>query len=283
MKLNDETLCKYVEDWMQGHYENWKIAYYGILKDKRTGIYNISNGYKWLDTLDGIMGNIEDRMYLLEGEHLVPARFSSPHQFLHFLKWFGEYAKIQKQLYNKLKEEEKSDYDVCCIMQMLDDIVEMTDYCLKSYSVDIVDDTYLKPYLDMKACLEEEDVDEFVAIIANIFCGIPYNIHKKQLSEAYFHSITYALMYQLGFNVIAECETSDGRMDMVMEMDRLTYIFEFKFSKEDKDMSENAVEQIVRNGYGKRYQHKGKKVIGVGVSFGGKSKTVNGMNKVILS
>ena len=85
------------------------------------------------------------------------------------------------------------------IIEMCHDVVELTTYCLESYEVNIIDNTYLKPYLDMKAFLDAEKVDGFMNRLEAIYSSIPSSINKGKLNEAWFHSVAHSVMYQFGF------------------------------------------------------------------------------------
>ncbi|MCR5533529.1 MAG: PD-(D/E)XK nuclease domain-containing protein [Paludibacteraceae bacterium] len=280
MKMNDEQLCAYVEKWFAARYDKWTTIYRYIRMDRVNGIYRLPDGRELLDALDSLMGNFEEHLY---SKNLLPVYFSSPHQLLTFLQNYGAYCEEQLKWMLALPIDEKQDREVGDIIEMYQDVVELTTYCLQSYEVNIVDDTYLKPYLNMKACLDGEDIGEFIIRLKAIYSSIPSSIHKGNLNEALFHSVAHSVMYQLGFRAYSESETSEGRMDMRIEMNKHIYIFEFKYSEEDKDMSDDALMQINDKHYADPYVLLGKKVIAVGVTFGKKKRNVIGYKSEVLN
>lgn len=258
----------------------WTTIYQGIRKNRVCGIYRLPNGAELLNALDSLMTNYQEHLYC---RNLLPGYFSSPHQLLTFLRNYREDCKKQLKWMLALPMSELQDSEVGDIIEMHEDVIEMTTYCLESYEVNIIDNTYLKPYLDMKACLDSEDIDEFVTILDSIFNKIPYLIHKGRVNEALFHCVIHAVMNQLGFECDSEKPTTKGRMDMWLKMKNRVYIFEFKYSKEDKDMSKEAIQQIKDRKYADQYLIKKTRVIAVGVTFGKEKRNVIGSYKEVLT
>ena len=74
---------------------------------------------------------------------------------------------------------------------------------------------------------------------------------------------------------VSESETSDGRIDMMIEFPNRIYIMEFKYSADNKDRSREALKQIVDKEYAKAYYFRGKIIDGIGVSFSQESRNVD--------
>ncbi len=88
--------------------------------------------------------------------------------------------------------------------------------------------------------------------------------------------VSQLLLTVLGFEPIAEQVLSDGRIDMVVKMGGITYIFEFKYTDGNKSQARNAMKQIKDKGYVEPYRLTSTEIIGVGVSFSGVTKNING-------
>ena len=114
---------------------------------------------------------------------------------------------------------------------------------------------------------EELKMTEHVLdILRGLFASIPYNLHVNL--EAYYHSIFYAVMTILGFDMDAEVSTSKGRIDAVLELEDKVYVFEFKYCKcppgageaEKQSLFEaalaEAMAQINGRGYSDKYMVK---------------------------
>lgn len=283
MKMNEKQLCTYIEDWMAERYPDWVDFRKSVTECRQTGIYMIPEGGHLMDIIRSIISIVEEYFGLVSGQHLIPTRFSSPHQLIRTLSFLRDYAKREKDFVTSIPVEYQERYEVRGTYGMLDDVYEMATWCIQCYEVKVIDNTYLKPYLDMKACLDSEDVKGFVAILESIFNNIPYSIHKGKVNEAYFHSVTHAIMYQLGFECCSEKATCRGRMDMQLDMKQRVYIFEFKYAADDKDKSKEAIQQIKDKQYADAYLMKKKKVIAVGVTFGKEKRNVIGSDREVLS
>jgi hypothetical protein len=176
-----------------------------------------------------------------------------------------------------------ADSEVIDIIHMLEDVVEMATYCIDSYKVSIVDDSYCKPYIKMKQCLEHVDIEAFIQEINVVLNDIPYSIYKDTESEGRYHSIIHALMFQLGFRVLSEKATNIGRLDMLVELQKYVYIFEFKYSKNGEKLSAEALRQIKDNNYALSYMGSNRKVWAVGVTLGGINKNAFDWQKEVLN
>ena len=135
-------------------------------------------------------------------------------------------------------------------------------------------------YRRMKDALKTGDLQSMLATMKGLFASIPYQLHIGH--EAYYHSIFYAIMNLLGFDIEAEVSVSGGRIDGVLELDDKVYIIEFKYdncapdaspeTKQklfEKSLSEG-MRQIEEKGYCKKYLGSGKTVHQVAFSFLGR-------------
>ncbi|MCL1810547.1 MAG: PD-(D/E)XK nuclease domain-containing protein, partial [Clostridiales bacterium] len=124
--------------------------------------------------------------------------------------------------------------------------------------------------LDIAEALQGGDLQKVLELLRGLFASIPYEIHVDR--EAYYHSVFYAVMNVLGFDIDAEVSTAGGRVDAVMELEDKAYVIEFKYGKceqgasqeEKKKLFEKALGegmgQIKSRGYAKKYEGSGKKV-----------------------
>ena len=137
-------------------------------------------------------------------------------------------------------------------------------------------------YRRMKESLAEGDLQKMLDILRGLFASIPYELHVKQ--EAYYHSIFYAVMSVLGFDVDAEVSVSKGRVDAVLALEDKVYVMEFKYeacppdaSDEAKqklfsDTLDEAMAQIGDRGYADRYRGSGKSVVRAAFAFLGRDE-----------
>ncbi|MCR4811460.1 MAG: PD-(D/E)XK nuclease domain-containing protein [Bacteroidales bacterium] len=62
--------------------------------------------------------------------------------------------------------------------------------------------------------------------------------------HAHFHTIIRVDPSLLSMSPVPELETSDGRIDMAIELLNNVYVIEFKCSSDNKDKSHEALDQI---------------------------------------
>ena len=111
-------------------------------------------------------------------------------------------------------------------------------------------------------------VDAFMKRLEGIIAGIPYgNIasEKVKYRERDAQVSVYLVFSLMGQFIASEVHNAIGRADAVVHTQDVIYVFEFKL--EGNATPEEALEQIETKGYATPYQHSGKKVIGIGVSF----------------
>lgn len=266
-------LSKFLEDWANSHYGGWLEFYRDVNLNKRNGIYLLKGGKTLMKLLNGIIGNLEDRFSLPNGNyHLIPTQFASIPHLIYYLEWLKEYVDSFKPTIEKNINGVIDNYIIHEICEMVGNIDQVVDRCVKLYK----DDAFPRPYQILRAQLFEKNVEGFVDSINCILKGIPYLTRKKQFSEGHFQTMLQMLLMVLGFEPITEQVLSDGRIDMVIKMDKLTYVFEFKYTKGSKSQANNALIQIKEKRYADPYRLTSKEVIGVGVSFSGLTKNING-------
>ncbi|MCL2248103.1 MAG: ATP-binding protein [Oscillospiraceae bacterium] len=135
-------------------------------------------------------------------------------------------------------------------------------------------------YRKMKELLKSGDLQNVLEILKGLFASIPYQLHVD--AEAYYHSIFYAIMTLLGFDISAEVSTAKGRADAVLELDGKIYIIEFKYINTEQDIPEDkkqklfdealssGMKQIRDKGYSEKYAGSGKTLYHAAFAFLGR-------------
>ena len=125
--------------------------------------------------------------------------------------------------------------------------------------------------------LKTGQLAQLVNVLKRLFASIPYEIHVKK--EAYYHSIFYALMKILGFDMDVEVSVSSGRVDAVIELENNIYIFELKYidtpidacedskTKQIDNTLDDALEQIESKGYINKFINTDKDITCVALVF----------------
>ena len=135
-------------------------------------------------------------------------------------------------------------------------------------------------YRRIKESLETGNLQNMLEILRGLFASIPYQLHMRY--EAYYHSIFYAVMNLLGFDIDAEVSVSGGSIDGVLELDDKVYIIEFKYVNCPSDAGpdikkglfeetlEKGMKQIEGRGYYKKYTGSGKTIYQTAFAFLGR-------------
>jgi len=278
MKLERE-LSEYVSEWIDARWQKWSLNYEAIRRDRRTGIYSLNQGGELLDYLDSIMGNLEDYLDIDKGQHLIPSKFSSINEFFTFLQKFTQYLRNNYYLVEKNFKKEHTDIIVVDIATMVNEIIEMSNRCL---DIILYDENVPIPYQQVKKSLYNGNIKEFVSLLNSIIKSIPYLIYKEKFNEGYFHSFFHVALTLIGMRPLSEVATSDGRIDMVIECPKAIYIMEFKYSPNDKDLSNDALDQIIDKKYYQPYIIQQKTIVGIGYSFEEKSRQITNYREETL-
>lgn len=267
--MNEKQLCNYIERWYAARMDDWSTSYHGIHRSKHTGIYLLPHGEEMVNVLNNVYDNFEEH---LSYQNLLPDYFSSPHQLLVFLKNYRTLCQEHLDWILTLPKSVLEHFEVADIANMLYDVVEMATYCIDTYEVSMADDSYDRPYIRMRESLLHEDIASFISEINIILNEIPFSIYKNKDSEGRYHSIIHAILFQLGFRVVSEKASNLGRLDLLLELEKYVYVFEFKYSKNGDKFADFAIQQIKDKKYALSYINSSKKVYAVGVTVGGKEK-----------
>ena len=135
-------------------------------------------------------------------------------------------------------------------------------------------------YRRIKENLRTGDLVSMMETLKALFSSIPYQLHIKH--EHYYHSIFFAILNLLGFDIDPEVSVSGGRIDAVLENHDKVYIMEFKYFKCEPDASpeekrklfdkslEEGMQQIIDRGYCAKYAGSGKNIYQVALVFLGR-------------
>lgn len=141
--------------------------------------------------------------------------------------------------------------------KLLDAYTEMQEGQASKFSSDIV------------RTLRKGDVEEAMQLLKSFYAGFGYKIQEKK--EHYYQAVFFAIFRSLGFQAHAESPTSDGSIDAVVEIDNWIYVFELKL-----DVSaEEAMKQIKKKDYYRKYVMTGKRIVLIGVNFTSKTRQVD--------
>ena len=130
--------------------------------------------------------------------------------------------------------------------------------------------------IDVTTSLDNGDTAKFEKLMTALLSSVTYRFQRKQDAmecERYFQYTFYLIVKMLGFySTVAEKETSEGRIDCVVECPAYVYIIEFKLN----GSAEAALKQIEDKGYAKPYAADNRKVIALGINFSSEKGTIDG-------
>ena len=117
-------------------------------------------------------------------------------------------------------------------------------------------------------------IEEFLKKMTSLLSSVTYRFQRKQGAfecERYFQYTFYLIMQMIGhYNTMVEKETSEGRIDCVVECPNYVYVMEFKMD----GSAQSALEQIRERGYTKPYLADKRKVFSIGVNFSSEKGTI---------
>jgi hypothetical protein len=143
----------------------------------------------------------------------------------------------------------------------------------------------------MRDALDAGEPEKIEDSLRGLYASIPYQLHLK--AEAFYQVVFLATMQFLGFRVLGEISTADGRMDGSIERPNgMAYVLEFKYMRSKKsktggadagDGNEpvsalldagviDAFNQIADRGYADRYAGTRRKVFKVAVAVAGRGQ-----------
>lgn len=128
---------------------------------------------------------------------------------------------------------------------------------------------------NISIALLQGDTEAFIRHITALLAGVSYRFQRKDDAmecERYFQYTFYLILQMIGiYNTYVEKETSEGRIDCVVECPEHIYIFEFKLN----GSAEKAIEQINDRGYATPYLADSRKMHKVGVNFSSEKGTID--------
>lgn len=110
--------------------------------------------------------------------------------------------------------------------------------------------------------------EELMRNIEVFFSGIPYDL--KMDNENNVQNAFFILTSLIGIKAKAEDHTSDGSIDLTIETPKYVYIIEFKYDGSSKE----ALDQINRKQYTRKYLADNRRIFKIGASFSSKTRTI---------
>ncbi|TSJ80954.1 MAG: ATP-binding protein [Candidatus Cardinium sp.] len=146
-------------------------------------------------------------------------------------------------------------------------IQDTLERCVKDYFIQERD--------KIRRALADKKIDAFIDNINTAFATLPYYINSGQ--EKQYHSNLHMLLQGLGFlggrkmHMHSESASSQGRSDIILELETAIYVIEIKY----KSSGKVALEQIKANGYYQPYLLRQKAIILLGINFNEETRMID--------
>jgi hypothetical protein len=128
----------------------------------------------------------------------------------------------------------------------------------------------------LREALYHNNIEDFIEALKTFYAAIPYTIQMEY--EKYYQTIFYIILTLLGITIDVEVTTNLGRIDAVIKTEKWIYLVEFKLNA---DVSK-ALEQIKTKKYFQQYQHDGRPITLIGISFSTQEKNISGFEIEVL-
>lgn len=116
--------------------------------------------------------------------------------------------------------------------------------------------------------LMKGDIESCMLRTQAFFASIPNDLENK--TEKHYQTIFYLIFRLMGQYVDTEVKSAAGRADVVVKLQDVIYVFEFKMN----GSAEEALAQINSKGYAIPYQTEYRRVVKIGVNFDSTTRTI---------
>lgn len=121
---------------------------------------------------------------------------------------------------------------------------------------------------DLVDCVRTGRPERMMECLQSYFVGIAYML--KMENENNFQNAFYILCTLLGLNIQAEVQTSDGRIDMLLQSDDYIFVIELKYDVTAKE----ALNQINEKRYDLQFRNDPRTLYRIGANFSSATRTI---------
>lgn len=127
----------------------------------------------------------------------------------------------------------------------------------------------------MRRYLVKGEAESFMEELKTFLHGNPYGLTELSKREKYFQSCLFLILRALGFEPLAELQTCNARMDMMIKTSRFIYIFELK----SNGSAQEAMNQINEKGYHLPFVSSGKEIFKIAANY---SSSINNLDSWLI-
>ena len=120
------------------------------------------------------------------------------------------------------------------------------------------------------ALLEEHNLTAFFGNIEQKFNKLPYQTFSKAQEHTY-HGLLFNLLNSIDLKVSAEVTNNLGRLDLLIEMPKTSYVIELKLDS----TPEAGLNQIISKKYDRPYLGQGKSIARIGLNFSSDKRNID--------
>jgi len=135
----------------------------------------------------------------------------------------------------------------------------------------------LEQRLRLLPLLQSNDFAAMQQLFTAFFASIPHQWYSNNpiaQYEGYYASVFYSYFAALGLDITCEESSNAGRLDMAVQFNAQTYLFEFKVVEIEPEG--RALQQIIDKGYADKHRASGQPIHLIGVEFSRNSRSVVG-------
>ena len=122
----------------------------------------------------------------------------------------------------------------------------------------------------MRTLLEEDNLTVFFEKIKRRFAKFPYQTFSKAQENTY-HGLLFSILNSIDLEVSAEVTNNSGRLDLLIQMPKTTYVIELKLDR----TPEVGLNQIISKEYDKPYLGQGKSIARIGLNFSSNKRNID--------
>lgn len=126
--------------------------------------------------------------------------------------------------------------------------------------------------------LENHQLEPVFQHIELGFASFAYQVFSGAKERTY-QGMLLSMLYGMGFDPLSERPTNTGRIDVVLDMQKTTYILELKLD----GSAAAALTQIQKKEYFRPYTQKGKEIVIVGANFSSETRNISDWKGELLS
>ncbi|MDR2032644.1 MAG: ATP-binding protein [Azoarcus sp.] len=123
--------------------------------------------------------------------------------------------------------------------------------------------------------LQKNDFAKIREIFSSLYASIPHDWYRKNdidKFEGYYASVFYASFAALGFDIVPEDVSNQGRLDMAVKFNGQIYLFEFKVVEDEAEG--RALAQIREKQYADKYRSLNQPIHLIGIEFSRQARNV---------